>query len=400
MMELNTLLDRSFDVLLNSARENGLTWLPWVGKNYRNTDQKLLVVAESHYSNEPDNEKRQRSLEDNASYEDYTRDIVWECPIQRQWSNKMFANLHRALFTTDAIAGELLWKHISFYNFIQRPLNYTTQWRERPTNDEYSAAWRVFINVAKVLQPRECLFVGNTAANTFNSAMATLGIEHSHVEIVGFFNNAYMKRASITLGGRCIRIIFIRHASQFFSWSEWHGKIKEAFPDTIDFLCQAVKPGNADDDTPVFPVSERNFTQDIPTWLQHKPVIACSYSELTGNNEEDAKFISIGRAQYNNKCASVKIFRYSEDGGRWSRQSEEVPIHRLAYMMQIFLASIIHTQQKGKDSYQSSAHEEIVSPVDMDFLQNEINANSEEIINGLAVVHDMLHSINLGNISI
>lgn len=71
----------------------------------------------------------------------------------------------------------------------------------------------------------------------------------------------------------------------------------------------------------------------IPISLKHKPVIISEdYDRIDGRfaGESDAKGLSVGLAQWNdrgNVDASAKIWRYT--GEKWSRQSEEMPLHRV-----------------------------------------------------------------------
>ncbi len=77
----------------------------------------------------------------------------------------------------------------------------------------------------------------------------------------------------------------------------------------------------------------------IPIELKHKPVIISEdYDLIDGRNhsnpetgkESDAKGLSLGLAQWNDRGKveiSAKIWRYT--GEKWSRQSEEMPLHRV-----------------------------------------------------------------------
>lgn len=71
----------------------------------------------------------------------------------------------------------------------------------------------------------------------------------------------------------------------------------------------------------------------IPTTLKHKPVIVSeNYENVDGRYayNTDAKGLSLGLAQWNdrgNVDISAKVWRYT--GEKWSRQSEELPIHRV-----------------------------------------------------------------------
>ncbi|EMG28371.1 hypothetical protein X560_2287 [Listeria fleischmannii 1991] len=71
----------------------------------------------------------------------------------------------------------------------------------------------------------------------------------------------------------------------------------------------------------------------IPVNLKHKPVIVVpNYEDVDGKlaYQSDAKGLSLGLAQWNDRGKvdiSAKIWRHT--GGKWSRQSEEMPLHRV-----------------------------------------------------------------------
>ena len=72
---------------------------------------------------------------------------------------------------------------------------------------------------------------------------------------------------------------------------------------------------------------------NIPTSLKHKPVIVSEdYENIDGRNayQSDAKGLSLGLAQWNDRGKvdiSAKVWRHT--GEKWSRQSEELPLHRV-----------------------------------------------------------------------
>jgi len=77
----------------------------------------------------------------------------------------------------------------------------------------------------------------------------------------------------------------------------------------------------------------------IPVELKHKPVIVSEdYNLVDGRfasgqssgKETDAKGLSLGLAQWNDRGRveiSAKVWRHT--GEKWSRQSEEMPLHRV-----------------------------------------------------------------------
>lgn len=75
----------------------------------------------------------------------------------------------------------------------------------------------------------------------------------------------------------------------------------------------------------------------IPKNLKHKPVIVSeNYETVDGRlaYHTDTKGISLGLAQWNergNVDISAKVWRHTgkDQEGKWSRQSEELPLHRV-----------------------------------------------------------------------
>lgn len=93
----------------------------------------------------------------------------------------------------------------------------------------------------------------------------------------------------------------------------------------------------------------------IPTHLSHIPVIMLeNYQAIDGAfaHKTDTQGLSVGVAQWNGAgCAdfSAKIWRFAYDennskGGRWSRQSEEIPLHRTLDLASLVCASIYYAK--------------------------------------------------------
>src|SRR3989339_635418 len=77
----------------------------------------------------------------------------------------------------------------------------------------------------------------------------------------------------------------------------------------------------------------RSIDMDIPMTLKHKPVVVVeNYEQIDGRSayDSDAKGLSLGLAQWNDRGSveiSAKVWRHT--GEKWSRQSEELPLHRV-----------------------------------------------------------------------
>ena len=78
----------------------------------------------------------------------------------------------------------------------------------------------------------------------------------------------------------------------------------------------------------------------IPTTLKHKPVIVAeNYDSIDGRGayHSDTKGLSLGLAQWNDRGKvdiSAKVWRHT--GEKWSRQSEELPMHRVLDLIRLF----------------------------------------------------------------
>ncbi len=81
---------------------------------------------------------------------------------------------------------------------------------------------------------------------------------------------------------------------------------------------------------------------NIPGNLKHKPVVCLNdYDSVDGKyaGESDAKGLSLGLAQWNDlEDISAKVWRCVE--GKWSRQSEELPLHRVLDLALMIIASL------------------------------------------------------------
>lgn len=102
----------------------------------------------------------------------------------------------------------------------------------------------------------------------------------------------------------------------------------------------------------------------IPTTLKHKPVIAVeNYENVDGRSayNTDAKGLSLGLAQWNDRGKvdiSAKVWRYT--GEKWSRQSEELPLHRVLDLAILTCRSMEYFQE---ESYRHAIHYNPANPV-------------------------------------
>lgn len=87
-------------------------------------------------------------------------------------------------------------------------------------------------------------------------------------------------------------------------------------------------------------------SDELPQALSHKPIYALPYEafDVLFRPETDMRYFSVGIAQYNAEEVSLKIWRHS--GKRWTRQSEEIPLHRLTDAL-TFVAKALFDAEDG-----------------------------------------------------
>ena len=88
---------------------------------------------------------------------------------------------------------------------------------------------------------------------------------------------------------------------------------------------------------------------EIPTTLKHKPVIVSeNYENVDGRYayNTDTKGLSLGLAQWNDRGKvdiSAKAWRHT--GEKWSRQSEELPLHRVLDLAILVTRALQHFRE-------------------------------------------------------
>ncbi|MDB5133782.1 MAG: hypothetical protein JWP37_385 [Mucilaginibacter sp.] len=117
---------------------------------------------------------------------------------------------------------------------------------------------------------------------------------------------------------------------------------------------------------------------NVPEHLQHKPIIAVNdYDKKDGiyAPNSDAKALSIGQAQYDEDQISVKVFRHT--GNKWSRQSEELPIHRALDLTILIISGIF--SDPTSYSTRSSLKEQIIAPDRLPEISDYYKSNKKQL---------------------
>ena len=134
-----------------------------------------------------------------------------------------------------------------------------------------------------------------------------------------------------------------------------------------------------------------------PTELKHKPVIISDeYDKIDGRmaNNSDAKGLSLGLAQWNdrgNLDISAKIWRHT--GEKWSRQSEEMPLHRVLDLAILIIKAKIFFQNRYRKNEKEYSGYPLLDRVGLQggAMNISICDKNEQIENDIKLFDDCLH---------
>jgi hypothetical protein len=128
-----------------------------------------------------------------------------------------------------------------------------------------------------------------------------------------------------------------------------------------------------------------------PKHLKHKPIISVNdYDKIDGKyaGHSDAKALSIGIAQYDEDEISAKIWRHT--GKKWSRQSEEMPLHRVLDLAELIVNSL--AVAKG---ISVSSNPSVSNNGDLNLIRGYYDENEIYLKKRLKGLKDALDGINL-----
>jgi hypothetical protein len=235
VMDSTTTSDCHFDDTFSQI--STLNSLPWVGKNYCN-GKRLLIIGESHYHWVNDEEDSKVDYDERIMTRGF---IQWNITDNINGTDNPFMrNIERALAWDDCPCNEdkiKLWTTTAFMNFSQRIMENI---EDRPTYGDYSNGWDNFLKVVNAIAPDYCLiFTLGTANHDENDVDAKLeanGYQSGKYELLSQIGRDRVWKLNITKDDRHIPIIFVRHPSAFFAWTDYAQLIHREYADYFSWL--------------------------------------------------------------------------------------------------------------------------------------------------------------------
>jgi len=129
---------------------------------------------------------------------------------------------------------------------------------------------------------------------------------------------------------------------------------------------------------------------ESPKHLSHKPILSVNdYDKIDAQyrSNTDIRALSIGIAQYDVDEISLKVWRHT--GEKWSRQSEELPLHRNIDLNILLLGSLMTDINAGYPK--TNLREEIDSVTGVQKIKDYYKANEGFLKPRLEELRDKLN---------
>jgi hypothetical protein len=214
MQDDSVYFDTHFDAAFDTA---GMSWLPWVGSEFRSSASRTVVLGESIYDySEGNAEVRNRILGKESLRRRHLAHGIHE-----KHRSRYLRNFARAFFLTRKVGRaerELLWRQVVYLNLVPRMMKTL---RDRPSETDYRDGWRQFLAIAELVEARRCVVYGLEAVkiDALRGSLAE-GVLVKAERLPAIGKNRPL-RLSLNIKGQPLEMLFIRHPSAFFRWDEW-----------------------------------------------------------------------------------------------------------------------------------------------------------------------------------
>lgn len=222
-MEIDNRFDSEFQII-ESLNKN---WLPWIGADYFESQNKLLIVGESVYLTD----------EIDVTQYDYIRKLIEKEGMLQGWyeTNQFIGERHKKLEKILSVNSEdknakiNFWRKSGYYNLIQTPLDSRKE-KDRPHYKYFLDGWNTFFQVINITQPHYCLMNGVESFNHFYDRYAKKfglsAIEKIKLDKIGntsprkiILKNESTEKATI--------LLFIKHTSLPMICENWEKLVSE-----------------------------------------------------------------------------------------------------------------------------------------------------------------------------
>ncbi len=198
---------------------------PWISEAFKiNSGKygKLLIIGESHYMDDEEENEQKDDIEisdpiETELPENQLTSVIVKGFINGDWKINFFRNLGLAFNQEDS---KEVWKNVAFANGIQVSLNSSSS---QPTEEEIKTFIPAFWSILEIVQPTKVLICSQRMWKHWMPDNDERSSLVSRLDANGKHSNIWKYNYT---GGECIAM-GINHPSRFFSHSNWAPLIKE-----------------------------------------------------------------------------------------------------------------------------------------------------------------------------
>lgn len=190
-------------------------------------------MGDSHYTiDEKTKEFCQEEYDRCISDKEYTRGIIG-CEIGTPGSWPFHKYLEKTFLDEANMNVEAFWTKVASYNFIQEPMKSI---HEEPSHADYETAWKCFANVAQIIKPNTCIFVGLRNKEGID-ILDEINVKHSIRYFDTKVNNSWPMVGDLQFeDGYKLPFYMIHHTAQYYSPQEWYDFLNKEIPEVVSFL--------------------------------------------------------------------------------------------------------------------------------------------------------------------
>lgn len=203
--------------------------MPWVGATFAASPIRTLILGESVY---------EWDVVGGAAAVRYAKPTglrVTHANHAMQFNRRSpyVRNIERAIFATRSPTDaqkERFWCAVVYHNLV---LDLLASKKHRPKPEQRVAGWRTVLEICERLGIKQCLVYGVESVHALKEAAAEHGLR-CDVYAIQKVGGCFPRHVVIGNGEKQLKLLFVRHPSQYFSWKRWQSVIRAHL--SLEFL--------------------------------------------------------------------------------------------------------------------------------------------------------------------
>ncbi|MEQ8684655.1 MAG: hypothetical protein RIE86_05145 [Imperialibacter sp.] len=207
--------DENFEQLIN---QKVIKWLPFVGKGYSDSANKVLLLGLSHYETDIND----------SDYPLYTRQVVVEQGIIREYTKSFFVGIEKRVIDSGKPEGDKcreIWESVSFLNLFQEPMPSP---KHKANMGEMKKNWIKAIEAIKVVKPKNVILCSSSHnyINALKEVLSDNDLGLSVKEIIRYNLIGKSLPAKLIIKSNIpswdeFNLVKLKHPSRSSEWKEW-----------------------------------------------------------------------------------------------------------------------------------------------------------------------------------